>query len=412
MYHNLTLVSKVAVVVIGKEVGSYLEDFQFGVGVPNGSEAILHAVNRLVEAKGEVSSMSMLLVDFSNAFNLIDRSTMLREVQRRCPSLSPWVEFCFVRPARLYYEGSVLLSSQGVQQGDPLGPLLFALTLHPLIHLINEKCNLDFMAWYLDDGTIIGETALVSSALQVITTEGPAMGLHLNVEKTEIFWPTPDRRSYDSTLFPPSIAHPRDGVQLLGGPVSLKADFCSRLIEDRVAKAVGLMEAVAELNDPQSELLLLRCCVGVSRLYFSLRTCLPHMLGSAPFSIDLALRRVLQDIIVDGSAGFGDWQWRCATLPFRLGGVGGYFSRSYKGGWHAAAGVVVKKEVPLGFLSEEGRDLRPADLLVYSWDKGKNVCLDVTGISPFTGPGVDAFAPGLLSLMLLPGRRRSMKRNA
>ncbi|XP_056685317.1 uncharacterized protein [Spinacia oleracea] len=272
--------------------------------------------------------MSMLLVDFSNAFNMIDRSTMLREVRRRCPSLAPWVEFCYARPARLYYEGSILLSSQGVQQGDPLGPLLFALTLHPLVHLIHEKCNLDFMAWYLDDGTIIGDTTLVSSALQVITTEGPTMGLHLNVEKTEIFWPTPDPRSYDSTLFPPSIARPRDGVKLLGGPISLDADFCSRLIEDRVARTVGLMEVVAGLNDPQSELLLLRSCVGVSRLYFSLRTCPPHMLGSAPISFDLALRKVLQDITVDGGAGFGDWQWRCGTLPFRFGGFGVYTAQA------------------------------------------------------------------------------------
>ncbi|KAL8166026.1 hypothetical protein V2J09_007525 [Rumex salicifolius] len=96
----------------------YLEDFQFGVRVPNGGEAILHAVNRLIQAKGVARNMSMLLVDFSNAFNMIDWSTMLREVRRRCPSLSPWVEFCYAHPARLYYEEACLLSCQGVQQGD------------------------------------------------------------------------------------------------------------------------------------------------------------------------------------------------------------------------------------------------------------------------------------------------------
>ncbi|KAL8151081.1 hypothetical protein V2J09_020889, partial [Rumex salicifolius] len=226
------LVSKIVAFIVRKEVGIYLEDFQFGMGVPNGDEAIFHAVNRLIEAKGGAHNISMLLVYFSNAFNLIDRSTMLSEVRCCFPSLSPWVEFCYEHPARLYYDEASLLSCQG----DPLGPLMFALTLHPLVHRINEECNLEFMAWYLDDGTIIGDTAQVLDALHLIIKEGSSMGLHLNVEKTEIFWPNPDPRSNDPMLFSQKIARPLDGVKLLGGPVSLDIDFCSRLIEDRVSK--------------------------------------------------------------------------------------------------------------------------------------------------------------------------------
>ncbi|KAL8151283.1 hypothetical protein V2J09_021091 [Rumex salicifolius] len=195
------VVGMVATIVVGKEVEKYLEDFQLGVRVPNGGEAILHAVNRLIEAKGGAHNISMVLVDFNNAFNMIDRSIVLREVRRHCPSLSPWVKLCYARPTRLYYDEACLLSCQGVQQGDPLGPLLFALILHPLVHRINEDCNLDFMAWYLDDGTIIGDTILVLTALHLIT-KGPSMGLHLNVEKIEIFWPNPNPMSNDPMLFP------------------------------------------------------------------------------------------------------------------------------------------------------------------------------------------------------------------
>ena len=49
-------------------------------------------------------------------------------------------------------------STTGVQQGDPLGPLLSALVLHPLVHRIRDCCQLLFHAWYLDDGTVIGDT--------------------------------------------------------------------------------------------------------------------------------------------------------------------------------------------------------------------------------------------------------------
>ncbi|KAL5698754.1 hypothetical protein ACHQM5_029748 [Ranunculus cassubicifolius] len=48
----------------------------------------------------------------------------------------------------------------------------------------------------------------------------------------------------------------------------------------------------------------------------------------------------------------------------------------------------------MGFLAENGGELRPADVLIYNWEDGKNVCIDVTGVSPFTGGGVRAFTPG------------------
>ena len=35
--------------------------------------------------------------------------------------------------SRLYYSNKAVTSQSGVQQGDPLGPLLFSLTLWPII---------------------------------------------------------------------------------------------------------------------------------------------------------------------------------------------------------------------------------------------------------------------------------------
>ncbi|XP_026424430.1 uncharacterized protein LOC113320753 [Papaver somniferum] len=64
------LMSKVAASAVGKQLCTYLEDFQFGVGVPCGGEAILHSVNRLILDKGHCSYMTTLLVDFRNAFNM------------------------------------------------------------------------------------------------------------------------------------------------------------------------------------------------------------------------------------------------------------------------------------------------------------------------------------------------------
>ncbi|XP_026414844.1 uncharacterized protein LOC113310393 isoform X1 [Papaver somniferum] len=58
------------------------------------------------------------------------------------------------------------------------------------------------------------------------------------------------------------------------------------------------------------------------------------------------------------------------------------------------AGVVARKEVSLGFSSNNVYSLRPADILFYNWEDGKDVCMDVTGVSPFTSARTRNFTPG------------------
>lgn len=147
---------------------------------------------------------------------------------------------------------------------------------------------------------------------------------YTSIDKTEVFWPKEDPRSRYAGVFPPNISRPVHGVKLLGGPVSVDFEFGSKLVLKRVAKTIDLMDAVAKLNDPQCELLLLRTCAGISKLYFSMRTCSPRVFECAQVSFDAALRSSLERIITASGPGFGDWQWRLATLPFAFGGLGVY----------------------------------------------------------------------------------------
>ncbi|KAD4384190.1 hypothetical protein E3N88_24358 [Mikania micrantha] len=74
------LVSKVAMKKVGKEMTQYLGDYQFGVGMPNGAEAVLHSANRFLNSFHADGSLALLTVDFSNAFNMVDRTTFLQEL--------------------------------------------------------------------------------------------------------------------------------------------------------------------------------------------------------------------------------------------------------------------------------------------------------------------------------------------
>jgi len=100
----------------------------------------------------------------------------------------------------------------GVQQGDPLGPLLFALILHPLIHQVRDSYKLLLHAWYLDDGNLVGDSEEVAKALDIIRVVGPELGLELNIRKTEIFWPSCDGNKHRGGLFPAEIGRPTSRI--------------------------------------------------------------------------------------------------------------------------------------------------------------------------------------------------------
>ncbi|GJZ75315.1 hypothetical protein Tco_0639780, partial [Tanacetum coccineum] len=145
--------------------------------------------------------------------------------------------------------------------------------------------------------------------------------------KTEIFWPSCNGTKLREGLFPVDIRRPSLGVKLLGGAVSRDTDFISGLALRRAANAVDLMSLLPQLHDPQSELLLLRSCMGIAKLFFGLRTCQPVHMEKAALFFDKGLRGSIENIVVCGGPFFGDLQWSLASLPIRFGGLGLYSAK-------------------------------------------------------------------------------------
>ena len=94
----------------------------------------MHAMN---EAYHDDNAQAVLLVDASNAFNSLNREVALRNIQHLCPTLATILINTYRQPAKLYVDGSTLLSCEGTMQGDPLAMPMYAVGILPLIHRIS-----------------------------------------------------------------------------------------------------------------------------------------------------------------------------------------------------------------------------------------------------------------------------------
>lgn len=171
------LIGKCLMIQLGDRARHILKPYQQGVGVKGGAENVIHAVKRLAKEHPELLHVQ---IDFVNAFGLANREIALQEVQRLFPEIYKWVFATYGCESVLIGNHS-LESCDGFQQGDPLAPLLFSLTLNRLVREIAEKVpGLSMNTWYLDDGVLVGTAEQLTQAVQIIVDMGPQLGLHMS----------------------------------------------------------------------------------------------------------------------------------------------------------------------------------------------------------------------------------------
>ena len=125
------LVAKCVSQSIQEAMGDLLSPLQLGYGTPMGAEAAVHIARTYLH--NMQSNQLILKIDFRNAFNSIRRDKMLLSVLEHVPEIYPLVFSAYRNPSYLFFDNNIVESAEGVQQGDPLGPLLFSLTIHHLL---------------------------------------------------------------------------------------------------------------------------------------------------------------------------------------------------------------------------------------------------------------------------------------
>ena len=203
--------------------------------------------------------------DCSSVSAATETVRFFQTVLEEMPELYPFIRMCYTSTSLLSFGDHLLMSDEGFQQGDPLGPLLFCASSLKLSRSMMSELNL----WYLDDGTLGGRVSNLLQDLGTVLTVGPAIGLHLNKDKCEII--TGDDSVVQSIrAILPNIRHiPCAEAVLLGAPIgdetSVDTVLSSKLIVfRRLASHLTTLHA-------HDALCLLKNCFSTPKLPYTLR---------------------------------------------------------------------------------------------------------------------------------------------
>jgi hypothetical protein len=139
-------------------------------------------MNKLFDAVAgeEVEGYGMLLVDAANAFNAVNRVAALwnaRILWPRCARFlfNSYRGFAFLLLQATEDTSVILLSREGVTQGDPLSMFLYSIAIMPLIRKCTRVGEWN-QCWYADDSSAVARLKKLVEWLTLLMEEGPTFG--------------------------------------------------------------------------------------------------------------------------------------------------------------------------------------------------------------------------------------------
>jgi hypothetical protein len=118
-------------------------------------------------------------LNFMNAFNSLRTDVMLNTVANELSCLNRFCHLAYGNRTALCFGEPNVWSMGGIQQGDPLGSLLFCLTIQPLLLSLSSQLIVAFM----DDFTLAGDLLSVAADVNIVSSQGVYYGLQLNFSK-------------------------------------------------------------------------------------------------------------------------------------------------------------------------------------------------------------------------------------
>ena len=141
----------------GDMLRSGLHGDQFGVRSAGlGMQAAVFKAQHMAKS---MNGKVILKIDLKNAFNTINRSRCASAWATCDHDSAAWVSWCLSQPSNVLFNSQVLSCTNGVQQGEPLSPLFFALGINDVISSLGSL-----------PGLTRGKQSLISLSAVHVTT--------------------------------------------------------------------------------------------------------------------------------------------------------------------------------------------------------------------------------------------------
>jgi hypothetical protein len=261
---------------------------QLGVGVPGGSEVAASILRFLLQ--DPATTRAGVLHDLRNAFNEIDRAAVLQALfdEPRLNKLWRMVAWAYGSPSFLWVHGpggdiiAVLLSSQGVRQGDALAALLFALAVHPaFLRALAIHADTVHLVAIMDDATLVGPADHVIACSRRLAVEMHALNLEVQLTKYQGVWFHEDEPPDVLRDFMAECDAPlrTDAVRVVGAIFGPNDDAVHQLLSETLAEYDAFFQSIAHPEMPAREASLLISMCGIPKMNFLSRTTDPRRLA-------------------------------------------------------------------------------------------------------------------------------------
>ena len=178
------------------------------------------------------------------------------------------------------------VSETGIQQGDPIGPALFAL----LVDEATRGVQSGFNVWYLDDDTLGESPERVRDDLVVLLERLKAIDLEVNGSKCELTILNDSMPGATKALFRGLLPGVRVveacDLSLLGAPVDIQG--IPGTIPEK-GEALERMTSKLEVLNPHQAFVLLKNAFAIPKLQYVLRASPAYLCGEELSVFDRAL---------------------------------------------------------------------------------------------------------------------------